>query len=143
MPYWVKFTVLSVSSYFVVYFFKLELILFYNRVVYYYTRILLVWLPRPISSSSSSSSSYRAASTDISDLLSLPISIVFGSREVFTALSWISTELLYISSSWSSCLCSPMWRGPQEYVTYKFVPTSPAISRMSGSSNLDSFRDEW
>ena len=35
----------------------------------------------------------------------------------------------------------PLWRGPQEYVTYELVPTSPAVSRMSGSSNLDSFRD--
>ena len=30
---------------------------------------------------------------------------------------------------------------PQEYVTYEFVPTSLAVSLMSGSSNLDSFRD--
>ena len=44
---------------------------------------------------------------------------------------------------WSSCLCSSMWRGPQEYVTYEFVPISPAVSRMSGSSNLDSFCDGW
>ena len=49
----------------------------------------------------------------------------------------------YVGSSWSSCLCSSMWRGPQEYVTYEFVSTSPVLSRMSGSSNLDSFRDEW
>ena len=41
----------------------------------------------------------------------------------------------------SSCLCSSMWRGPQEYVTYEFVPTSPATSHMSGLSDLDSFRD--
>ena len=31
-----------------------------------------------------------------------------------------------------------MWRGLQE-----FVPTSPAVSRMFGSSNLNSFRDWW
>ena len=30
--------------------------------------------------------------------------------------------LLYIGSSWSSYLCSSMWRGPQEYVTYELVP---------------------
>ena len=36
-----------------------------------------------------------------------------------------------------------MWRGPQEYITYEFVPTSPAVSRMSSSSNFDSFRDGW
>ena len=38
-----KFTVLYLSSY-VVYFFKLELILFYNRVVYYYSKIFLILL---------------------------------------------------------------------------------------------------
>ena len=54
-----------------------------------------------------------------------------------------STELLYVGSNWSSSLCSPKWRGPQEYVTYVLVLTSPAMSRMSGSSNLDNFRDRW
>ena len=34
-------------------------------------------------------------------------------------------------------------KGPQEYVTYEFILTSPAVSRMSGSSNVDSFRDGW
>ena len=28
-----------------------------------------------------------------------------------------------------------------EYITYELVPASPAVSCMSGSSNLDSFRD--
>ena len=51
-----------------------------------------------------------------------------------------STEL-YVGSSWSFYFCSSMWRGLQEYVTYEFVPTSPAMSHMFGSSNLDSFRD--
>ena len=32
-----------------------------------------------------------------------------------------------------------MWRGPLEYATYEFVSTSPVVSRMPGSSNLDSF----
>ena len=64
-------------------------------------------------------------------------------REVFKAISCISTELLYIGSSWSSCLCPFMWRGPQEYVAYEFVLTSPAVTCMSGSSNFDSFRDGW
>ena len=36
-----------------------------------------------------------------------------------------------------------MWRDPLEYITYGLVPTSQAVSRMSGSSNLDSFRDGW
>ena len=34
-----------------------------------------------------------------------------------------------------------MWGGPQVYVTYEFISTFPAVSRMSGSSNLNSFRD--
>ena len=63
--------------------------------------------------------------------------------QVLKATSRIGTELLYVGSSWSSCLCTSMWRGPQEYITYELVPTSPAVSRMSGSSNFDSFRDGW
>ena len=40
-----KFTVLYPSSYFVVDFLKFKLILFYNRIVYYNTRIFLILLP--------------------------------------------------------------------------------------------------
>ena len=87
-------------------------------------------------------SSCRAASMDLLCPLSPPVSIVHCSREVFKSIACIGTELLHIGSCWSSCLCSFMWRGPQEYVTYEFVPTSPAIPRMSGWSNLDSFRGE-
>ena len=32
-------------------------------------------------------------------------------------------------------------RPAYEYVTYELVSASPAVSFMSGSSNLDSFRD--
>ena len=46
-------------------------------------------------------------------------------------------------SSWLSCLWLSMWRGPQEYTTYEFIPTFSVVSRMSGLSNLDSFHDEW
>ena len=91
----------------------------------------------------SSSSSCRAISTDILDPLSPPLPIVHCFRQIFRAISRIGTELLYISSSWSSRFCSAMWSGPQEYITYELVSTSPAVSRMSGSSNFDSFRDEW
>ena len=94
-------------------------------------------------SSSSSSSSGRTISTDISNLFSPPLSIIHCFQQVFRATSCIGTELLYVGSSWSSCLCSSMWRGPQEYVTHEFVPTSPAVSYMSGLSNLDNFRDGW
>ena len=59
-----------------------------------------------------SSSSCRANSTDITDPLSPPLPIVHCFRQVFRATSHIGTELLYIGSSWSSCLCSTMWKGP-------------------------------
>ena len=59
-----------------------------------------------------------------------PSSIAFGRSSGLHLVS----ELLYVGSRWSSCLCSSMWRGPQEYITYELVPTSPAVSRMSGSS---------
>ena len=54
---------------------------------------------------------------------------------------YFGTELLYVGLSWMSCLCSSMLRGPQEYITYELIPTSPAVSYMSGSSNFDSFCD--
>ena len=34
-------------------------------------------------------------------------------------------------------------KGSAEYITYELVPTSPALCCMSGSFNLDSFRDGW
>ena len=73
----------------------------------------------------------------------LPLPIVHRFRQVLRATPRILTELLYVGSSWLPCFCSAMWRGPKEYITYEFVPTFPAVSFMSGSSNLDSFRDRW
>ena len=90
-----------------------------------------------------SSSSCRTISTDISDSLSPHLPIVYHFRRVLRATSCIYTELLYVGLSGSPCLCSAMWRGPQEYITYELVPTSPAVSFMSGLSNFDSFRDGW
>ena len=87
-------------------------------------------------SSSSSSSSCHAISMDIPDPLSLQLPIFHCFRQVHRVTSRIGTELLYVGSSWASCLCSSMWRGPQEYITYELVPTSPAVSRMSGSSRM-------
>ena len=66
---------------------------------------------------------------------SLPV----GNKATFC----IGTYLLYIGFSWFSCLCSSMWRSPQEYIADEFVLTSTAESGMSGSSNFDSFRDGW
>ena len=90
-----------------------------------------------------SSPSCRAISRNIPDSLSPLLPIVYCFRQVFRATSRIGTELLYVGSSWSSCLFSSMWRGPQKYITYELDPTSPPVSCMSGSSNFDSFHDGW
>ena len=90
-----------------------------------------------------SSSSCHDISTDIPDPLLPSFPILHWFRQVFRCTSLIGEELLYVGSSWSSCLCSSMWRGPLEYIIYELVPTSPAVSRMSGSSNFNSFRDGW
>ena len=87
------------------------------------------------------SSSYHAANTNVLYPLPPPISIVHRFREVLKTTSCIGTELLYISSCWSSCLYSSMWMGPLEYIAYEFDLTFPAGSHISGSSNLDSFHD--
>ena len=94
-------------------------------------------------SSSSSSAACHAASTYLPDPLSPPVSIVHCSWEVFQSKSCIGTVLLYIVSGLSSCFCSSMWWGSQQYVAYEFILTSPAVSHVSGSSNLNSFRDGW
>ena len=88
-------------------------------------------------------SSGHATSTDLPGPLSPPFSIVHRSQEVFKARSSIGTELLYIGSSWSSCLSPSTWRDPWEYIAYEFILLSMAGFRMSGSSNFDSFRDGW
>ena len=80
---------------------------------------------------------------DIPDTFSPPLPIVHRFRQVLRATPRILTELQYVGSSWSPCFRSAMWRGPQEYITYEHVPTSLAVSCMSISSNLDSFRDGW
>ena len=90
-----------------------------------------------------SSSSCRATSTDIPDPLSPLLPIVHRFWLVLRATSRILTELLYVGSSWSPCFCSAMWGGPLEYITYEFVPASPAVSCMCDSSNFDSFGDGW
>ena len=77
-------------------------------------------------------SSCRAINTDLPDPLLPPV--VHHSRKVFQATSCIDTELLYIGPSWTYCLCSSMWGGPQKCITYEFISSSPAVSRMSGSS---------
>ena len=75
-----------------------------------------------------SSSSCRAISTDIPDALSPPLPIVHCFQQVLSTTSRIGTELLYVCLSWLSCLYTSMWRGPQEFIPYELVPTSPAMS---------------
>ena len=64
--------------------------------------------PPPHTHKSSSSSSRRTINTDIPDPLSPPSPIIHCFRQVFRITSCIGTELLYVGSSWSSCLCSSM-----------------------------------
>ena len=93
--------------------------------------------------SSSSSSSCNAASRDLPEPLWPSVPITHRSQQVFQAISFIGTELLYIGSSWSPYIYSSMRRAPQEYIAYEIVLISSAVFRMSGSSNRDSFRDRW
>ena len=90
---------------------------------------------------SSSSSSCRTISTDIPDPFSPPFSIIQCFRQVFWVTSFIGTEQLYVGSSWPFCLGSTMWRGTQVYITLSLSLLLQQWSRMSGSSNFDSFRD--
>ena len=77
----------------------------------------------------SSSSSCRVASTDIPDPISSLLPIVHRLWQVSRATSFILSE--------DSAICE----GPYEYIAYELVPASLAVSCVSGSSNLDSFRD--
>ena len=70
-----------------------------------------------------SSSSCRAISTDIPDPFSPTSSLAHCFRQVFKATSRIGTELLYVGSSWPSCLCSSMWRGPHNKKSRKLHRT--------------------
>ena len=89
-------------------------------------------------------SSCHAIGTDIPDPFSPLLSLSFITSGRSSRLHPISShEQLYVDLSWSPYFHSAMWRGPQEYITYELVPTSPAVSCMSGLSNLDSFHDGW
>ena len=72
-----------------------------------------------------------------------PISLTLSRHPSLSSIapersSCISKELLYIGSSWSSYLCSSMWRGPQEYIacsnsskSKSSITSSCSISRES------------
>ena len=70
------------------------------------------------------SSIYRASSTDFPNSFSPFVSIVHLFQQVFYSTCCIRTELLYIGSNWSFCLCSSVWWCPLENVAYEFVLTS-------------------
>ena len=72
------------------------------------------------------------------------LSIVHCFRQVFKGYIPYRHRAAVIKV-WASrpCLCSAMWRGPQEYIPYELVLTSPPVSCMSGSFNFDSFPDGW
>ena len=106
--------------------------------IYIYTCVYIY-----IYTQSVTSTSCRAASTELPDPLSQLVPIIHRPRDVFKATSCITTELLYIGSSWLPSPCSSVWWGPQEYIAFEFVLASPEVSHMSGSSNLDSLRDGW
>ena len=86
-------------------------------------------------------SCFHAASTDIPDPLTPLLPIIHRFWQVFGATSRILTSLLYVCSNWSSCFCLAICAGPYEYMTDEFVLAFPAVSCVSGSSNLYSFRD--
>ena len=85
----------------------------------------------------------HAARTDFPVPLSSLVPLIHHSWQVYQATCYISLELLLLSSSRSSNLCSSVWRRPLEYIAYEFVLTFSAMSCMSGSSNLDVFLDGW
>ena len=89
----------------------------------------------------SSSSSCRAAGADIPDRLSPFLPIIHRLRQVLRVTSCVLTQLLYVGSCWSSHSCTSMCGGPQEYIAYELVLASPAVSCVSGSSDLYSFCD--
>ena len=101
-----------------------------------------IWIhninPHMFSSTASSSSSCHAASTDIPDPLSPSVCIVHCSPGGTARYNLYHRAVV---DSWSFNVCSSMFRDPLKYITYEIVLTPPAVSRMSGLSNLDSFRD--
>ena len=44
---------------------------------------------------------------------------------------------------WHRAAVDRFFAPPREYIAYEFILTSPAVSWMSGSCNLDGFHDGW
>ena len=87
---------------------------------------------------SSSSSLRQAACTDFPNSFWPSGSIIHCSLNVYQATSCVRTELLLISSGWSSYICTSVWRGPLENAADMFVLAPSAVSHMSCSFNLNS-----
>ena len=85
-----------------------------------------------------SSSSWRTASTDFPDPLSPLVPIIHRSRQVFQATTCISTELLQIGRPTFTRPCEEVHRSTS-LMSSSLI--SPAVSRISGLSNFDGFRD--
>ena len=85
---------------------------------------------------SSSSSSCHAGSTDIPD----PLTLLFPQAGLLDNILYphIVSECMFVLVV--LLLHGHVW-GPLEYITDELVPTSPAVSCMSGWSNLNSFRN--
>ena len=115
--------------------------IYYYYYYYYYYWQFVIYIYIYIIDISSSSSSCRAACADIPDRLSPFLPIIHRLRQVFSVTSRVLTQLLYVGSCWSSHSCTSMCGGPQEYIAYELVLASPAVSCVSGSSNLYSFCD--
>ena len=82
---------------------------------------------------------YRAASTDFPDPLSPPFSIVIapGRSSWLPPVSAQSCRYVLAGLPTLARSCEGV------YIAYEFALTSPTVSRMSGSFNLDGFRDGW
>ena len=69
------------------------------------------------------------------------VSIFHLFRQAFSTTSCVCNEMFQQSSYWSSYTCSSVWRGLLKNVSYVFVLTSPAMSRMFCQSYLNNFRN--
>ena len=86
---------------------------------------------------SSSSSSSCAGSMGCHDFPSPVFPIGQSSRYVLCVISRILKKLLNVGLCWSAYTGRSIYRVPQEYVTYEFILSSPAVSSVSCSPLLN------
>ena len=94
-----------------------------EEVVKFNTRVMESWRVEQKSNTKNDNINHHHHHVTLSARISLTLSC---HPSLSSIASGIGTELFYVGSSWSSCLCSSMWGGPHEYVTYEYVPTCPA-----------------